>query len=253
MKKIAVLALFLALISFNAMAQGELRFGVQASPSFSWLDSDDKFVNSVGTNLGMRLGVFGEYYFQENYAFTTGIGFAFGQGGTLKYDEAGTFWQKTEDLPVAIDTIQSGASLKHRIQYVEIPVGLKMRTREFGHIRGFAEPSLTFGFRSKAFGDLSAAQTTDTPEAIGRPAIAESDLNIKKEINGLALSWGFGIGGEYSVSTATAVIAGIYYNRIFTDVTDDNGFIQNQDTGIWEENDIKAIGNSITIKLGVRF
>ena len=49
------------------------------------------------------------------------------------------------------------------------------------------------------------------------------------------------------------MIAGIYYNRIFTDVTDDNGFIQNQDTGIWEENDIKAIGNSITIKLGVRF
>ncbi len=254
MKKIAVLALFLALISFNAMAQGDLRFGVQASPSFSWLDSDDKFVNSNGTNLGMRLGVFGEYYFQENYAFTTGIGFAFGQGGTLKYDEAGSYWTETEDLPVAIDTIQGGANLKHRIQYVEIPIGLKLRTREFGHIRGFAEPFLALSFKSKALGDLSAPATTATADAPARLAIAETDLNIKKEINALGLSWGFGIGGEYSVSTATAIIAGIYYQRIFTDVTDDNGFIIRDDTarGV-EENDIKAIGNSMTIKIGVRF
>jgi len=239
MKKIAVLALFLALISFNAIAQGDLRFGVQASPSFSWLDSDDKFVNSNGTNLGLRLGVFGEYYFQENYAFTTGIGFAFGQGGTLLFDERGQFWTKTEDLPSAIDTIPAGADLKHRVQYVEIPVGLKLRTREFGHIRAFAEPNLTFGFKSKALGDLTAEGFGDETK----------DLNIKKEINGLAMSWGFGVGGEYSVSTATAVIAGIYYQRVFTDVTDDNGFIENKDTGIWEENKIKAIGNSMTIKL----
>ncbi len=243
MKKIAVLALFLALISFNAMAQGDLRFGVQASPSFSWLDSDDKFVNSNGTNLGLRLGVFGEYYFQENYAFTTGIGFAFGQGGTLLYDERGQFWTETEDLPSAIDTIPAGARLKHTVQYVEIPVGLKLRTREFGHIRGFAEPNITFGFKSKALGDLEATGFGDETR----------DLNIKKEINGLALSWGFGIGGEYSVSTATAIILGIYYQRIFTDVTDNNGTIENQDTGVWEENDIKAVGNSMTIKIGIRF
>jgi hypothetical protein len=243
MKKIAVLALFLALISFNAMSQGDLRFGVQASPSFSWLDSDDKFVNSNGTNLGLRLGVFGEYYFREDYAFTTGIGFAFGQGGTLLYDERGQFWTKTEDLPTAIDTIPAGANLKHRVQYVEIPVGLKLRTREFGHIRGFVEPHLTFGFQSKALGDLTAEGFGDETK----------DLNIKKEINGLALGWGFGVGGEYSVSTATAIIAGIYYQRIFTDVTDDNGTIENKDTGVWEKNDIKAIGNSLTIKLGVRF
>lgn len=257
MKKIAVLALFLAFISFNATAQGDLRFGIQASPSFSSLDSDDKFVNSNGTNLGMRLGVFGEYYFQENYAFTVGLGFAFGQGGTLEYKEPGIFWTQTEDLTTSIDTIQRGANLKHRIQYVEIPVGLKLRTREFGHIRGFAEPLLVLSFRSKALGDLSAAKTTTTPDDIGRNALDETDLNIKKEVNPLGLSWGFGIGGEYSVSTATAIIAGIYYQRMFTDVTDDNGaiFRDDKDRGVdgVERNDIKAIGNSVTIKIGVRF
>lgn len=240
MKKIAIIALFLAFISTNIFAQGDLRFGVQASPSFSWLDSDDKFVNSNGTNLGLRLGIFGEYYFQENYAFTTGIGFAFGQGGSLLYDFEGQYWTETEDLPTAIDTIPAGASLKHRIQYVEIPIGLKLRTREFGHIRGFAEPLLVLGFKSKAFGDMSAT------------GIEEEDLNISKEVNPLAISWGIGFGGEYSVSTATAIIAGIYYQRIFTDVTDDNGMIFNPDRGTLE-NDIKAIGNSLTIKLGVRF
>lgn len=242
MKKIAAIALFLALFFTVAQAQGDLRFGVQSSPSFSWLDSDERFVNANGTNLGLRLGIFGEYYFQENYAFTIGLGFAFGQGGTLLYDEPGIFWTETEDLPLdlANDTIPAGASLKHRISYVEIPVGLKLRTREFGHIRGFAEPQLVFGFKSKALGDLTAE------------GINETDLNIKREINALALGWGFGVGGEYSVSTATAIIAGLYYNRIFTDVTDDNGMIFREDRGA-VENDIKAIGNSLTIKLGVRF
>lgn len=240
MKKIAILALFLAFISFDATAQGDLRFGVQVSPSFSWLDSDDKFVNSNGTNLGLRLGIFGEYYFQENYAFTSGIGFAFGQGGTLQYDFPGQYWTETEDLPTAIDTIPGGASLKHRIQYVEIPFGLKLRTREFGHFRAFAEPQLVLAFKSKALGDIVAT------------GIDEEDLNIKKEVNSLALGWGFGFGGEYSVSTATAIIGGVYYQRIFTDVTDDNGSIFNPDRGT-EANDIKAVGNSLTIKLGVRF
>lgn len=240
MKKIAVLTLFLAFIFSTSYGQGDLRLGVQVSPSFAWLDSNDKFVNSNGTNLGMRLGLIGEYYFQENYAVTSGIGFAFGQGGTLLYDFSGQYWTDTEDLPSSIDTIPAGANLKHRISYVEIPIGLKMRTREFGHIRGFAEPHLTLGFRSRGLGDLEAT------------GILEEDLDIKKEVAPLAISWGIGIGGEYSVSTATAIIAGLYYQRIFTDVTQDNGNIFNPDRGT-EKNDIKAIGNSLTIRLGVRF
>lgn len=245
MKKIFIFSLFLSLFSLTAEAQGDLRFGVQVSPTFSWLDSDDKFVNSNGTNLGLRLGLFGEYYFQENYAFTTGLGFAFGQGGTLLYDDPGIFWTQTDELPVDLEgvTLPAGAELKHRIQYIEIPAGLKLRTREFGYFRGFAEPQIVFGFKSKALGDLTASG-----------GINETDLNIKKEINGLAMSWAFGIGGEYSVSTATAIIGGLYYQRIFTDVTDDNGSIDRTARGRGiVDNDITAVGNSLTIKLGVRF
>ncbi len=245
MKKIFILSLFLGIFSLTAQAQGDLRFGIQVSPTFSWLDSDDKFVNSNGSNVGLRLGLFGEYYFQENYAFTAGLGFAFGQGGTLLYDDPGTFWTETEELPVALQgvTLPAGAELKHRIQYIEIPFGLKLRTREFGYFRGFAEPQFIFGINSKALGDLTASG-----------GIEETDLNIQEEVNALALAWGFGIGGEYSVSTATAIIGGLYFQRIFTDVTDDNGTIDRtaQMRGI-VDNDIKAVGNSLTIKLGVRF
>ena len=243
MKKIATLVLFSFLFLNSSHAQGDLRFGFQASPSFSWLDSDDRNINSNGANLGLRLGIFGEYYFQENYAFTTGIGFAFGQGGTLLYDDPATLWTRTEDLNLADDILPAGATLKHRIQYIEIPVGLKMRTKEFGYFRGFAEPQLTFNFRSKAIGDLEAT------------GIVEEDLDIQPEVNALAMGWGFGIGGEYSVSTATALIGGIYFNRIFTDITDDNGTVFKDRDGVLtpEENDSKAIGNGLTIRLAVRF
>lgn len=245
MKKIAAIALFLGLISFSLKAQGDIKFGVHVSPSFSWIDSDDKFVNSNQVNLGLRLGLFGEYFFQENYSITSGIGFAFNQGGTLLYDHPGLYWTETEDIPTSIDTISADANLKHSIQYVEIPIGLKLRTREFGHFRGFAEPHLAFGFKSKALGTLTAKD-------INEEDINEEDLNIKAEVNGLAVSWGFGAGTEYSISSSTAIIAGVYYQRIFTDVTDNNGTIFNPDRGD-EVNDIKVIGNSITIRLGVRF
>lgn len=241
MKKIAAIALFLTFIfSYSTNAQGDLNFGVHVSPSFNSINSDERSVSGNSSNLGLRLGLIGEYYFKENYAVTSGIGFAFGNGGTLLYDYSGKYWTETTDLSPSVDTIPANANFKHRISYVEIPIGLKLRTREFGHIRGYAEPFLAIGIRSKAIGDLTAT------------GIEEKDLNIKKEVSPLALNWGIGFGGEYSVSTATVIFAGLQYQRTFTDITADNGVIYNPDRGDLD-NKVKVFGNSIVVKIGVKF
>lgn len=245
MKKIVLCALFCIAAMGAATAQGDLGLGFQLSPTFSWLNSDNNEVNGNGTNLGLKLGVIGEYYFAENYAFSTGIGFAFNQGGTLLYEEAGKFWTKSE-LPLVVDTLATlpkGTNLKYNIQFVEIPLGLKMRTREFGYFRFYAEPLLLLGFKAKAVGTLNVT---------GMEKI--EDIDIKKEVNGLAVSWGFGAGTEYGVSANTSIIGGIQYQRIFTDITDNNGFVIDEDRNNEQrDNDSKGIGNALVIKLGVRF
>ncbi|MEM9823145.1 MAG: outer membrane beta-barrel protein, partial [Bacteroidota bacterium] len=157
MKKVISVITFLMLFGSMTFGQANFRFGFQLSPNISWLSSDDNTINGNGSNLGLKLGMMGEKYLtdSENYAFTFGIGFAFNQGGTLKHDTGGNFWPKSELSSELFRSLPDGINLKYGIQFVEIPLGFKMRTQEFGYFRYFAEPGLTLGFGTQARGAVS--------------------------------------------------------------------------------------------------
>ncbi|MEM8525412.1 MAG: porin family protein [Bacteroidota bacterium] len=200
MKKIVISTTFLmGFIWLTAQNSYNVRFGLQLSPAFTWMQSDNSQINRNGANVGLKLAMMGEYYFAENYAFTSGLGFAFNHGGTLRHDPEGSYWQTGQSL--------RSADLKYSVQFIEIPLGLKMRTREFGYISYFGEPYLTFGFRSQSRGDI---KDTDI-----------NDIDIKEFVNPIALSWGLGVGIEYSVSESTALVGGLYFQNMFTDMTKD--------------------------------
>lgn len=246
MKRFITAMLIVLFTSTNSFSQyGDFRFGFQASPMFSWATTSENYILPQGNFLGFRLGAVGEYYFRENYAIVGGLGFAFNTGGRLNHEYPGTYWAETEK-GVGLDTLSAGVKLKYNLQYVEIPFGLKMRTKEFGYLRYFAEiPILTLGFSTESRGSISANN--------GIPSGTE-DLNIKNEINALALSWGIGGGVEYNVSSTTSIVGGLYYNTTFTDVTTDNdkAMIFHDSRGTLE-NDEKTNIQSITIRLGVIF
>ncbi len=241
MKKIAAICAFLFIMQTAIIAQDDIRFGFQLSPVFSWMTSSDNRINPSGTNLGLKLGMIGEYYFRENYAITGGLGFAFNHGGTLQHDFGGSYWTRS-GLGPALDTLPAGVNLKYSIQYVEIPVGLKMRTREFGYLRYFVEPALTIGFKSQARGTVQGRGVGSDVEKI----------NIRKEVNGLNLSWGIGAGVEYSLSESTSLVGGLGFQLGFTDVTDNNGIVFDDRRGNRRE-DSKGKVNGIIIRLGVMF
>lgn len=241
MKKQLVFILFLFVGILGAKAQ-DFKVGFQVSPSWSWMKTDETFINPNGALLGLKLGAVGEYYFRDNYSFTTGLGFSFNSGGKLLFDYGGNIWTRTE-LDPGLDTLPAGTNFKYAIQYVEIPFGLKMKTREFGYVKYFAEiPILTFGFKSQSRGTIQATGIEETEK-----------LNIKKEVNSIAVSWGVGAGLEYSISQNTALVGGIYYQQTFTDVTDDNGTLYNTTRGTVINNDSKGTIQSITLRLGVMF
>ena len=246
MKRFITALLIVLFASTNSFSQyGDFRFGFQASPMFSWASTSENYILPQGNFLGLRLGAVGEYYFRENYAITGGLGFAFNTGGRLRHDFPGTYWTDTEKGP-GLDSLSAGVQLKYNLQYVEIPIGLKMRTKEFGYLRYFAEiPMFTIGFNTESRGSISGNTFVDKPSEV-------KDLNISDEINAIALSWGLGGGVEYNVSSTTSIVGGLYYNTTFTDVTTDNGVTFHSSRGTLKNKEKTNI-QSITIRLGVIF
>jgi hypothetical protein len=241
-----IIAVFgLLIFSLSLSAQNDIQFGFELSPAVSWLSTDDNKINSNGPNLGLKLGMIGEYYFRENYSFTTGIGFHFNAGGKLFYEETidtVSLWPDA-DIPGGND-FSGGTDFKYSIQYVEIPFGLKLRTREFGYLKYYVEPRMTMGFRTQAKGNI-----------FNSPVDSEEDFDIQSAVNLLNLSWGIGGGVEYTVSSSTAIIGGIAFQSGFTDVTKDKNtsILLKNGNGDRKEEDSKGKFNSIILRLGIMF
>jgi len=260
MKKIAVAIYFLIFLNTTISAQQKFRFGLQISPTLTWMTSTDNGINDNGKNVGLKLGVLGESYFAENYSFVFGLNFAFNQGGTLKYDVGGNLWPKSQlsdDRYQAEDkgAIPDGANLKYSLQYVEIPFGLRLRTQEFGYFRYFAEiPVFTVGFNTQAEGAITGTDMDTENE------------NISDDINTFAFSWGLGGGVEYSIGTQTSLVAGIFYQSYITDVTKDDGWLYTErdppgngpptdplDPTVKVAEDSKTLIKGLTLRIGVMF
>ncbi len=247
MRKRRLFGLFFGLILTIPLVaqQSELgiRFGFQASPTLSWMLASTRGINKTGTNFGVRLGILSEYYFTENYAFVSGLGFSFNQGGTLVYESGGTYWPDSDKFP-APDTLPAGVRLGYNLQYFEIPIGLKMRTREFGYLRYYLEPNFIIGFRTNARGSI---------EGMGIPDGTEQ-IDIRNEVNFFNMSVGIGGGIEYAISGTSSFIVGINLHFGFVDITQNaNQVVDPGDGGTFRPDNSKAVSNGAAIKLGFIF
>ena len=247
MKKIASVFCFLTFLWSALAAQDApgFRFGFQASPTWSWMRTSDKKLEGVGSNWGLKLGALGEYYFADNYAFLTGLGFGFNQGGTIQNGyEMASLWTNSDLSEEKFKVVEREAKLHYRLNYVEIPFGLKMRggSNEDARMKFYAEvPVFTIGFVSKAQGDIRGSQDKNT-----------EDEDIRDDVKGLSLSWGLGGGIEYELAASTTLVAGLAYQQQFTDVTD-KGMVQKNVGEAFVEEKSKGTFGLIAFKLAVFF
>ncbi len=262
MKKIVLQAAFFIFLQTLMFSQ-DFRFGFQVSPNRTWINSSDNTINAVGGNTGLKLGVVGEYYFDERYAITAGLGFAFNQGGTLKHDTGGNLFSESDlsnpNLNMGDKPLPDGVELTYKIQYVEIPVALKMRTDEMGYFRYFAEiPIFPTAIRTQARGNIKGVDSQGI-------SIKSEDLDINKDVTLFSFSWGIGAGVEYSISSNTALVAGLYFQNQLIDFTDNSATKATElldDMGtddlsddMWktEPEDASSKIGAITLRLGVLF
>lgn len=242
MKKLLVsLLVFVGLTAANLVqAQDDgvevsrLRFGGQLSPVASWLTSDNSQVKSGGVNLGIKLGAIGEYNFAKNYSIAAGIGFGFNQGGKLQFPQGGDLLPKSE-LPDIPDpekrNLPADTKITYKLTFIEFPISLKLRTREYGYMRYFAElPIITLSAITAGKANIDAAN------------IDVNKQKVTDDMKRLNAQWGLGGGVEYNFSAENALVVGAYYNQGFFDLTKNYGGTKD-----------KAVDHNITLRIGVLF
>lgn len=239
MKKI-VLFFVTVVFATSMVAQDEgFQFGFHISPAISWLgnNADNNAIEGDGSRLAFKIGADGEWYFRENYAVKFGLTMAFSEGGSLKFNNipvegAALFADSQPDVRVP-----AGSTANFNYQYIELPIGLKLRTNELNeNMRYFADiPILTFGLNVGSRGSIDGINDGN-------------DFRINDDTYLLQMSWGMGLGAEYSLNdgTGTAITAGFYFQSGFIDT-------YNGKTGLDAIDDTKTTTRMVELRLGVLF
>jgi opacity protein-like surface antigen len=202
MKKYYFVACLLFFSTF-AFSQKHTKFGVFVDPKISWISPESRNVSSDGTFFGFGGGLEIDRFFAKNYAFSTGISLG-SQGGKLSFDNLQTLKVYDE-----IDTLPAGTTFKYKLQYITVPLGLKLKSNQIGYSTFFVNVGFTSQINVKAKG---------TTENTGTYRGLEDDA-IKDEINWINLGYHFGGGVEYALGEDTSLLVGLQYQNGFLDIT----------------------------------
>ncbi len=200
MKKYLFISI-LALISIKAFSQNT-RFTVFVDPQFSWMSSDIKTVESDGSKFGVNIGLNLDKFFAPNYALRTGISID-NTGGNLIFRDSTTLKTNGGD-----EELPEGSTVHYKLQYINIPLGLKLKTNEIGYLTFFTHLGINGGINIKATGEVDDFELENE--------------NISDEIKLFNLGYYIGAGVEYSIGGNSAIILGLTYTNGFIDITDDS-------------------------------
>ena len=198
MTRILVTTILLGAL-LSVQGQSVTKFSVHVDPQFAWFGSDEDYVEPNGSIFHLQFGLQMDRFFEENYAFTLGFGIN-NMGGKLLYSDSTAFVSKGDTLYAL-----PGQSIKHNLQYLEIPLGLKLKTEELGYGTYF----LQLGFNPMI--NINASATSEDG--------AFAKENIRENIHVFNLGYHVGSGLEYRLGGATAAIGGIRWTSGLTDVT----------------------------------
>ena len=201
--------LILSSFSLNAQqgALANLKFGVHADPMIGWFGSDNSIITNKGARPGFNFGVSFNKYFGPNYAFSTGINIISAGGRLISSDT--TIFYLSHSQTLKLVKVNPGEAIVYKIQYLSVPLGLKLQTNQIGYITFFTD----LGLDPK----VVIAGKADIPS---RSIKGE---NAMEEIRMFNMSYHIIAGIEYGVGGNTAVVLGLGFENNFLDITREKG------------------------------
>lgn len=189
----------------------DFRLGLTAHPTIGWVKPENGKTNSVA--LGFSYGLLADFNFAKNYAFATGLTITTINGKSTEINVPPYYDGSAAQVPY---------DLKYKLQYIEVPLTLKLKTDKFGEVKWYGQFGLSNGF------NIGAKQSAETD---GRTIV--DNQNISKQTNFYRAGLILGVGGEYDVAESTSIALGLTLNNGFTDITDDkNRNVRNHYLGL---------------------
>lgn len=196
MKKplLALAAITLMAVNMNAQADKKFRLGLELCPNMGWLKTDEKGYENDGTRTGFRFGLLGDFRMGDaNYFFSTGafLNNVGAKSKTTFTDTSGASSSITGEL---------------KLQYVEVPISIKLKTEEIGYMTYFGQIGFDAGFNTGAEFKLGDGEFEDVEEV--------APVRIALLVGG---------GLEYNFAGNTSALVGVKYSNAFTDAWDSDG------------------------------
>lgn len=196
-KRISILLSLMAFTWLNTTAQEKdfrkVRLGIKVAPSIVWMKANTKNIEGTGAKLGFSYGLMFDYNFTKNYTLSTGLEVAY-RGGKMR------------DNTRLVDPLNSREGI-YNLQYLQLPVTLKLKTNEIGYFTYFGQLGLETGFNIAAKGtDWNLGATSGDKE------------NIRSQITPFNLALLIELGAEYSIGGNASIMVSAYFSNGFLDI-----------------------------------
>lgn len=215
----------LVLLSISTFAQN-FRLGFQASPHFTWMNSSNGNVVNQDVKPGIKYGLEADIFLAgyPRYILNTGL-FVSNHTFVARYTVDEPFYINTTTFDFPVD-------LRYKLNYLEIPLNIKLRSDQFYRMTFYGQFGLSNMFNISASASSSDSQFSG--ESINK-GISERTIRFYN------LSMIMGGGVEYDVGGNTSLNFGLQYSNGLTDVTDISML------------DEKTVFNSFRLIVGVMF
>jgi hypothetical protein len=227
------------------------RFGFKASPNFNWVKIMEGRMKNNGNALGFSYGIMADFNIGGNASYWLGTELIVTSlpGKVAALD---TLYNTAIQSPNAVAF--TNADFAYKLQYVQIPLTLKLKTGEIGNMVYWGQ----FGFNPSIL--IQNKVTTNTAEPLYKAGTTSHSPNNNNndpldfdgvitngvstgkfidDVSPIRASLVIGAGVELKISGSTTAVLGIRF---------DNGF-----TDMFRDGSVKGRNNYVAIQTGIFF
>lgn len=209
----------------NDSKEKKLHLGFLATSSYGWMSTDSKNISGGGLKAGLGFGIYGDYFFADNYAFSLELlhstqGYKIDIDSICTYNNSDGSFKKTGNV-----------ELNYRMRSFQIPITLKLRTNEIGYWRYYGQlgiaPTIAYRATKGTYTPDVFAKADDNEDRLvndnendfsygtfipeTNADDAENHYLQEDNISSFRVPIIIGAGGEWNISGNTSLLIGIRY------------------------------------------
>lgn len=228
----------------------KFRFGAYLAPTSAWMKpSADKSkdgqhrTTAEGGGAGFTYGLMAEYWFADNYGLISGFQMNMARGSI-----------GTSYVGAATEGYVQNSMIDYKLNYLEIPLNLKMKTDPIENFTFFGQAGFTLGINvSRKYNyDLNYIDNAGTAVRLHNGEDFDK-IRGALGISPVLLTMNIGLGAEYPINNKLAGYFGVFYNNGFTpDATFPSKYnINDQDIPDFQDGTVRV--NNFAFRIGLFF